>query len=263
MKNIFYFGEKVEGFSVRVLNEREARAAAGLLFFFSMLSLLNVFLMGNFYPLKIFVIAFVVDFIIRLFINPKYAPSMILGRLAVSKQKPEYTGASQKKFAWSIGLFLAIFMLVTVVFPLFSSTLTCLVCMLCVLFLFFETAFGICLGCKLYNLFNKEKAKLCPGGVCEVRKKEAIQKINLFQITIALVSVALIIFLVIFGRNFLGAPSQKSINTTSCFSGDSKSPCFGSKAINSSPSNSPCGAAIGGSENTDCPLEHLSPAAFR
>jgi hypothetical protein len=27
---------------------------------------------------------------------------------------------------------------------------------------------GICLGCKVYNLFSKEKAQLCPGGVCEI-----------------------------------------------------------------------------------------------
>jgi hypothetical protein len=33
--------------------------------------------------------------------------------------------------------------------------------------LFFEAAFGICLGCKVYNLFNQKQAQLCPGGVCE------------------------------------------------------------------------------------------------
>ena len=30
------------------------------------------------------------------------------------------------------------------------------------------TAFGICLGCKVYNLFSKDKAQLCPGGACAV-----------------------------------------------------------------------------------------------
>ena len=32
MKQYFHFGEVVAGYDVRVLNEREARAAAGLLF---------------------------------------------------------------------------------------------------------------------------------------------------------------------------------------------------------------------------------------
>lgn len=40
-----------------------------------------------------------------------------------------------------------------------------IVCLTCLLLLFFETAFGICIGCKIYNLFNPEKAQLCPGGV--------------------------------------------------------------------------------------------------
>ena len=36
------------------------------------------------------------------------------------------------------------------------------------LLLFFEAAFGICIGCKAYNWFNKDKARLCPGGACEI-----------------------------------------------------------------------------------------------
>lgn len=43
-----------------------------------------------------------------------------------------------------------------------------IVCSLCLILLFFEAAFGICRGCKVYNIFNKEKAQLCPGGACEL-----------------------------------------------------------------------------------------------
>ena len=43
-----------------------------------------------------------------------------------------------------------------------------IVCATCLLLLFFESAFGICIGCKVYNLFSKEDAQLCPGGVCAV-----------------------------------------------------------------------------------------------
>jgi hypothetical protein len=100
MKNkIFSFGEKVEGFDVKVLNEREVRASAGILFFFAMISFMNALLLGNFYMTKIFVIIFMVDFFIRIFINPKFSPSLILGRFFVKNQKPEYVGAPQKKFA--------------------------------------------------------------------------------------------------------------------------------------------------------------------
>ena len=90
MSTIFGFGESVEGFDVPVMNEREVRAAAGILFVFAMMTFANAWFMGNFRPTKIFVIAFLIDFTIRIFINPKYSPSMIVGRFAVRKQVPEW-----------------------------------------------------------------------------------------------------------------------------------------------------------------------------
>ena len=40
MSKFIQFGEEVEGFQVRVLNEREIRAAAGIMFLFAFLALL-------------------------------------------------------------------------------------------------------------------------------------------------------------------------------------------------------------------------------
>ena len=132
MKNkIFSFGEKVEGFDVKVLNEREVRASAGILFFFAMISFMNALLLGNFYMTKIFVIIFMADFFIRIFINPKFSPSLILGRFFVKNQKPEYVGAPQKKFAWSIGLFLVTIMFITIVILEIFSPLNGNICILC------------------------------------------------------------------------------------------------------------------------------------
>jgi hypothetical protein len=36
------------------------------------------------------------------------------------------------------------------------------------LLMFFETAFGICLGCKLYGWFQREAPQLCPGDSCDL-----------------------------------------------------------------------------------------------
>lgn len=260
MKNIFYFGEKKAEFPVRVLNERELRAGAGLLFAFAMVSLMNVLLLGNFYVIKLFIIIFIIDFIVRIFINPKYAPSLILGRMAVSKQKPEYVGAPQKRFAWILGLALALFMFFTTVLGTVSMVLSCLVCLVCLVLLFFESAFGICVGCKIYNLFNKEKAQLCPGGVCEVVKKEEIQNISVIQIIIALVFVAFVIWLAVTGGFFL--KNDKSMTgpaMSACMvSGGSNSPCFG--APKAAQPASPCLMGdSGNSVESDCPLSNLLP----
>jgi len=181
MNRIFGFGEKMDEYDVPVLNEREVRASAGILFFFAMTAFMNAWLTGNFQITKIFVIAFLIDFTIRILVNPKYSPSIILGRFAVRNQTPEYVGAPQKRFAWSIGLVLAIAMLYLVVINNLIGPINLIICSTCLVLLFFEAAFGICLGCKIYNMVFKQKATLCPGGVCEVSDRKEIQKIGFAQ----------------------------------------------------------------------------------
>ena len=105
--NIFRFGEKVEGYNIPVLNEREIRAAAGILFLMMFIAILNVIYKNDFLLLKYAIIIFLTDISIRIFINPKFAPTLIIGRLIVRNQTPEYVGARQKKFAWRIGFVLA------------------------------------------------------------------------------------------------------------------------------------------------------------
>lgn len=165
---IFQFGEKLPDYQVPVLNERAVRASAGILFFFAFIAFMNAFLLGNFQPTRVFVLAFLVDFTIRIFINPRYAPSLIVGQWVVRKQQAEYVGAPQKRFAWTVGFSLALAMLYLMVLNNVIGPINMIVCSTCLLLMFFESAFGICLGCKVYNRFNKEKAQLCPGGVCEV-----------------------------------------------------------------------------------------------
>jgi hypothetical protein len=195
MKNIFYFGEKIKEFDIRVLNEREVRASAGVLFFLAIISFMNAWLAGNFYITKIFVVIFLIDFFIRIFINPKYSPSLIFGRFVVRNQIPEYVGAPQKRFAWGMGFALALTMFFLAVVNNVVGPINLLICLACLLLLFFETAFGICLGCKIYNFFNKEKAELCPGGSCEIVEREEIQRINFSQIAILFLFIALAISL--------------------------------------------------------------------
>lgn len=168
MAGFFQFGEDVDGYPVRVLNERAVRAAAGLLLVGAMVSFANAMLLGNFQPTRFFVMVFMLDMAIRVFVNPLYAPSMIVGGWVVRHQTPDWAGAPQKRFAWGIGLVLGVVMFWTMGINQIVGPINMLVCGTCLTLMFFETAFGICLGCKVYNLFHREKAQLCPGGVCEV-----------------------------------------------------------------------------------------------
>jgi hypothetical protein len=194
MSRIFGFGETVAGYDLPVLNEREVRAAAGLLFFFALVSFMNSWLLGNFRLTRLFVIAFLIDFTIRVFVNPKFSPSMIVGRLAVYKQAPEYVGAPQKRFAWAVGLALAALMFYLIVINHVIGPINLAVCATCLTLLFFESAFGICLACKVYNLFYRDKARLCPGGVCQVGERQDIQKVSITQTAIVMAFLGLMGF---------------------------------------------------------------------
>jgi hypothetical protein len=165
--DILAFGEHREEFPVPVLNERAVRASAGLLFAGALVSFMNAWLVGNFQPTRVFVLAFLIDFTVRLFVNPRFSPSFIVGSWMVRRQRPEWVGAPQKRFAWAIGFGLACVMTYLVVIEGVVGPANMLVCGACLLLMFFETAFGICLGCKVYNLFNATKARLCPGAACE------------------------------------------------------------------------------------------------
>lgn len=192
MGKLFAFGETVPGYEVPVLNEREVRAAAGILFFFALVSFMNSWLMGNFRLTRIFVIAFLIDFTIRIFINPKFSPTMILGRLATFKQEPEWAGAPQKRFAWAVGWALAVLMFYLIVLNSVIGPINLIVCATCLTLMFFESAFGICLACKIYNAFSKEQAQHCPGGVCEVFTAHPSQKVGAGGTAIVVVFLALI-----------------------------------------------------------------------
>lgn len=186
MGRIFGFGDTVAGYEVPVLNEREVRAAAGILFIFALVSFMNSWLMGNFRLTRIFVIAFLIDFTIRIFINPRFAPSMILGRIAVRNQAPEWAGAPQKRFAWAVAWILAIVMFYLIVLNSVIGPINLVVCATCLTLMFFESAFGICLACKIYNLGSRRQAQHCPGGVCEVMTCHGSQRTGFVHAVIVL-----------------------------------------------------------------------------
>lgn len=204
---VIQFGENVEGYNIPVLNEREIRAAAGLLFLMMFISIMVVILKGDFLLLKYAIVIFLTDILIRVLINPKYAPTLILGRLIVRNQTPEYVGAQQKKFAWIIGIVLAVTMFILQVVVNSFSPITGLICMICLIFLFFESAFGICIGCKFYSWFYKEKAQYCPGEVCDAKSKQDIQKTSWMQLMIVITFIAFIVLVVfIFNDTLLVKP---------------------------------------------------------
>ena len=197
MRKFIQFGEEVEGYNIPVLNEREIRAAAGMLFLLMYTALMFILFKGNFLLIKYGIAIFLTDFIIRVFINPRYAPTLIIARLIVRNQTPEYVGAKQKKVAWIIGVILGAIMFIFFILVNAYSPITGIICLVCLIFLFFESVFGICLGCKFYSLFYKEKAQYCPGEVCDVKSRQAIQKISKAQLLIVFAFIVFVVLMVV------------------------------------------------------------------
>jgi hypothetical protein len=184
MKKMIQFGEEVPGYEISVLNEREIRAAAGILFLVIYTSFMFIMFKGDFRLAKYSIAIFFIDFVIRVFVNPRFSPSLIIGRLIVSNQVPEYVGAKQKKFAWIIGVLLSGAMFVLLIIVNAYSPFTGIICLMCMIFLFFESVFGICLACKVYSLVYGEKAQHCPGEVCDVKSRQPIQRTSRAQLAI-------------------------------------------------------------------------------
>jgi hypothetical protein len=207
MKRVKQFGETVEGYNIPVLNEREIRASAGILYLVMFWSWILVIFNDNYLLLKYANTIFLADFIVRIFISPKYSPLLIIGRLIVGNQTPEYVGAAQKKFAWTIGLVLSAIIFVLLVAMNLDSFINFFICHICLIFLFFESAFGICLGCKFYSIFYKEKAQYCPGEICDANAKQEIQKTSLLQIAGVIGFFALVIMTaILFNDGFSAKP---------------------------------------------------------
>ena len=171
MDKIFQFGQKVDEYEFKVINERDARASAGIMFLLGILSLFSFILTQNLFWANIFTTTFIIEFIVRVFVNPKYSPYMILGSLIVSNQEPDWVEASPKKFAWILGVILGLIMSYFIIFDIMTPA-RLLTCLLCLLLLYMEAVFGICLGCIIYKRLNIKLYK-CPGGVCEMPKKKA------------------------------------------------------------------------------------------
>ena len=174
----FSFGEYVDHSDYKVLEERSMRASAGIMFLLGMIAFINGFILMQFYIIPYIAGFLLLNFIIGVFINPKFSPTLLISWLFVRKQTPLYIGAIQKKFAWSLGLALSAAIFVLSIFLQNDSTLfepVCFLCLICLLLLYLETAFGICVGCKLYTLVIKmklmkkpKKKPNCMGDSCDV-----------------------------------------------------------------------------------------------
>jgi hypothetical protein len=186
------YGEWVPGYDVTVINEREARAAAGILFMLGMIVIFVGIGYNHIMVARVYLAFLFLDFTLRM-ISPKYSPSLLLGKLVTQHQKPEYTGGLQKRFAWTLGWFISLPMMWWFVIHWDITFYKVLVCILCLTLMFLEAAFSVCVGCMIYKWIVREDPQHCPGGVCEIRQKEPIQIFSPAQKAIAFTTITALV----------------------------------------------------------------------
>lgn len=175
--SIFSFGEYTEGKSFKVLNERVVRGSSGIMLLIGFIAFIYGFIVQEYIVLPYLSGFLAFSFLVAVFINPKFSPTVFISWVFVRKQSSLPIGAIQKKFAWSLGLILTTSIFILSLFLLSDVSYfepVCMLCLICLLFLFLETAFGICVGCQLYHLSvrvglvspPKEKPN-CMGDSCD------------------------------------------------------------------------------------------------
>lgn len=178
----FTYGKEIPGLMIHgkpapypVLNERAIRAGAGIMFALGFFSFFHAFYLRDFTYIQVFVAIFFIDFLMKVIVGTRFSPISVLANAIVAKQEPEYVGAVQKRFAWSIGLFLSGVMMVLIFVFGIVGIPNLIICGLCLTFMFMESAFGICVGCKIYQFLlqhgiipESAHRPTCAGNVCAI-----------------------------------------------------------------------------------------------
>jgi len=215
---LWEYGLKVPGYDVYVINEREARAAAGILATLGMIVIFVGIGFNHIIVARVYLAFLFIDFTARV-VSPKYSPSLLLGKFIVQNQKPEYVGGLQKRFAWTLGWLVSFPMLYWFVLNWDITFYKVMICVLCLTLMILESAFSICVGCIIYKAIIDKNPKHCPGGICEIRQKEPIQIFNPIQKGIvALVMIALVAGIYLFlakteSKTFFGAFLHEAVLT--------------------------------------------------
>lgn len=191
------------------VDEREIRIATGIILVFALFSLFFVVFKGEFFLPLFFVSVIFLDFLLKIFLSPRWSLFGSFVRLFLTKGGEIWVGAVQKRFAWSIGMFLSASVLYCILIlggfiePLAwwqTETVNAILdgmqknlasgarivtpmnpaiiaCILCIIFMWSESIVGYCFGCHIYGWLVKRwwmrvyERQNCIGGICEIPPK--------------------------------------------------------------------------------------------
>jgi hypothetical protein len=154
------------------VNENEVRAAAGLTMVIGAVAFSYAYFAKQYVPLQVAASLFFAEFLIRLTAGLRYSPVGFLALSMTRSREPEWVSAKPKRFAWTLGLAMALAMTVITNSGI-RGPLPRTMCLICLTLMWMESALGLCLGCKIYGLLVRRgwigtdpEIEVCADGSC-------------------------------------------------------------------------------------------------
>ena len=156
------------------VNEKQARIAAGI----TMAAGAVAFVYANFdklfWPIQAVSTLFFIDFLIRVTVGLERSPSGLLAGWMTRQEAPQWVSARPKRFAWTLGLVMALAMAVITNSGI-HGPLPRTICLLCLTLMWMEAVLGLCLACEIYGFMVRrgwraadEDYEVCSNGACDL-----------------------------------------------------------------------------------------------
>ena len=122
-------------------------------------------------PLQAAASLFLLDFLMRVTVGTALQPDRHGRRAVAAGDPPDWVSAQPKRFAWTLGLMMALAMTVITNVGI-RGLLPRTICLICLTLMWMESALGLCVGCKLHGLLSRRGwrtpgLELCSDGTCE------------------------------------------------------------------------------------------------
>jgi hypothetical protein len=166
----------VDGRELRaaVVNENEARVAAGLTMALGAVAFVYANFDKLFWPIRTVSAFFFVDFLLRVTVGLTRSPTGVAARWLTRRQPPQWVSAKPKRFAWTLGAGMALAMAVVTNRGIHGA-LPRTICLICLTLMWLEAVLGLCLGCELYGLMVRrgwrrtdDAYEICASGACDL-----------------------------------------------------------------------------------------------
>jgi hypothetical protein len=175
------FGERIPGLTAdgrelqaRVFDERQVRAAAGVTMVIGAVAFSYAYFTRQYVPLQVVACLFFVEFLVRLTAGIRYSPVGIVAGALTLGQPPEWVSAKPKRFAWTLGMAMALAMTIITNSGI-RGYLPRTICLICLTLMWMESVLGLCLGCKIHSLLARRgwmtgdpEFEMCADGACAV-----------------------------------------------------------------------------------------------